>query len=120
MGVGTTIETISMAYDPGDSIFIHAFSSAAILAVVIRTVHLCILLLVLIFVVVVTVTLTLLLNFSMADHHQHNASCIADFKRRYCIFPSITSHHQILKLKYFPFSTTREFPPYYNHSAALK
>lgn len=49
------------------SFFIYAFSSAAILpscAVVIRTVHLCILLLVLIFVVVVTVTLTLLPNFS--------------------------------------------------------
>lgn len=46
--------------------FIYAFSSAAILpscAVLIRTVHLCIILLVLIFVVVVTVTLTLLLNF---------------------------------------------------------
>lgn len=45
--------------------FIYAFSSAAILpscAVVIRTVHLCILLLALIFVVMVTVTLTLLLN----------------------------------------------------------
>lgn len=48
--------------------FIYAFSSAAVLpscAIVIRTVHLCILLLALIFVVMVIVTLTLLLSFSV-------------------------------------------------------
>ena len=101
MGVSTTIVTIGMAHGPDDSIFYICIQFCCYTSFLCSCNSYCTFLHTSVGTDICgygNSYADFIAQWELPDHHQHNASCIVDFKRRYCIFPSITSHLQILKL----------------------